>query len=184
MKKNETVKSIIMRCMVMRLDEEESLAYLKEHEYDLSRAQFYRIKKNIRDTRFERLSEIAKGFIDHHLERMDTLDLVNREMWQKYRKGDYKALDALSKIAETQPLISNYYDATKMVIEDQEAKIKGEREWKKHMHPPKGMNKVIMDDDGEFYWSKPDEDVMDVITKSDEEIAEFKKKYGLDKLKK
>ena len=116
MRQNETVKSIIMRCIGNATRRSESLAYLKEHEYDLSRAQFYRIKKNIRDTRFERLSEIAMGFVDHHLERMDTLDLVNREMWLKYRAGDYKALDALSKIAETQPLISNYYDATKIVV--------------------------------------------------------------------
>jgi hypothetical protein len=181
MSKNDSIKSLIMRCMIMRLDEKESLAYLKEQESEISSRQFYRITKNIRDTRFERLSEIAKGFVDHHLDQMDTLDLVNREMWQKYRKGDYKALDALSKIAETQPLISNYYDATKMVIEDQQAKIKGELEFQKHMHPPKGCRKVTVDEESEFYWSKSDEDV---ITKTDEEIAEFKKKWGLDKLKK
>jgi hypothetical protein len=173
MSKNETVKPLVMRCMVMRLDEREALEYIKEQGYDLSRAQFYRIKKNIRGSRFERLSAVAKGFVDHHLERMDTLDLVNREMWQKYRKGDYKALDALSKIAEAQPLISNYYDATKMVIEDQEAKVKGEREWKKYMKQTEAMNKVTMDEDGDLCW-----------TKTDEEIAEFKKKWGLDKLKK
>ena len=66
-----------MRCMIMRLDEKESLAYVNEQGYDISRAQFYRVKKKIKDSRFERLSQIAKGFVDHHLERMDTLDLVN-----------------------------------------------------------------------------------------------------------
>ena len=173
-----------MRCMVMRLTERESLEYFKEQGYDISCRQFYRIKKNIRESRFERLSEIARGFVDHHLERMDTLDLVNREMWQKYRKGDYKALDALSKIAEAQPLISNYYDATKLVYEDQQAKIKSDLEWKRTMHPPKGMNTVKVDEDGEFYWAKPGEDFPHEIAKADEEIAEFKKKWGLDKLKK
>lgn len=34
-----------MRCMVMRLDERESLAYIKGQGFDLSRARFYRIKK-------------------------------------------------------------------------------------------------------------------------------------------
>ena len=53
-----------MRCMVMRLTEKESLDYFKEQGYQISCRQFYRIKKNIKESRFERLSEIAKGFID------------------------------------------------------------------------------------------------------------------------
>ncbi len=92
----------------MRLDERESLAYIKEQGYGLSRAKFYRIKRKIHDSRFERLSQIAKGFVDHHLERMDTLDLIHHEMWACYRSGHLKSLDALSKIAEAQVILSNY----------------------------------------------------------------------------
>jgi hypothetical protein len=143
MKENDSVKSLVMRCMVMRLTEKESLEYFKEQGYEISSRQFYRIKKNIRESRFERLSEIAKGFIDHHLQRMDTLELVNYEMWRKYRAGDYKALDALSKIAEAQPLISNYYDASKMVMENEIDRIN------KEVGKPR---KVTMDKDGELYW--------------------------------
>jgi hypothetical protein len=40
-------------------------------------------------------------------------------MWVSYRKGDYKAMDALSKIAEIQPIVSNYFDASKLVMEDE-----------------------------------------------------------------
>jgi hypothetical protein len=162
MSKNETLKPLVMRCMVMRLDEKEALDYIQEQGYDISRAQYYRIKKNIRDTRFERLSEIARGFTDHHLARMDTLELVNREMWRKYRAGDYKALDALSKIAETQPLISNYYDATKFVVEDHQAKIKRDEEFREHLNPPPVMNHVKVDDKGDFYWTEPGEDTPDI----------------------
>ena len=129
--------------MVMRLTEKESLDYFKTQGYDISCRQFYRIKKNIRESRFERLSEIAKGFVDHHLERMDTLDLVNYEMWRKYRQGDYKALDALSKIAETQKILSQYYDASKMVMENEIERIR------KEVGNPR---KVSMDGDVELYW--------------------------------
>ncbi len=138
-----------MRCMVMRLDEKESLAYLEEEGYDISRAQFYRIKKNIQDSRFERLSEIAKGFVDHHLERLGTLELINYEMWRKYRQRDYKAMDALSKIAETQPILSSYYDASKLVMEDEIERIR------KETGQPR---KVTMDKDGELYWEDNDND--------------------------
>ncbi len=41
------------------------------------------------------------------------------------------------------------------------------------MKQTEAMNKVTMDEDGDLCW-----------TKTDEEIAEFKKKWGLDKLKK
>jgi hypothetical protein len=177
MKENDSLKSLVMRCMVMRLTERESLEYFKEQGYEISSRQFYRIKKNIRESRFERLSEIAKGFIDHHLQRMDTLELVNYEMWRKYRAGDYKALDALSKIAEAQPLISNYYDATKLVVEDHQAKIREDKEFREHLNPAPGMNHVKVDDKGDFYWAEPGEDIMDVVSKTDKEITEFKKKY-------
>lgn len=152
-----------MRCMVMRLTEKESLDYFKEQGYQISCRQFYRIKKNIKESRFERLSEIAKGFIDHHLQRMDTLELVNSEMWRKYRAGDYKALDALSKIAEAQPLISNYYDATKLVVEDHQAKIREDKELRERLNPPTGMNHVKVDKKGDIYWAEPGEDVRDII---------------------
>ena len=130
MKQNDSLKSLVMRCMVMRLTEKESLDYFKEQGYEISSRQFYRIKKNIKESRFERLSEIAKGFVDHHLERLDTLELINHEMWASYRKGDYKAMDAISKIAEIQPIISNYFEASKFVMENEIDRKRKEIGWK------------------------------------------------------
>ena len=80
-------------------------------------------------------------------------------MWRKYRAGDYKALDALSKIAEAQPLISNYYDATKLVVEDHQAKIREDKELRERLNPPTGMNHVKVDKKGDIYWAEPGEDV-------------------------
>jgi hypothetical protein len=116
--------------MLMRFNEKESLEYVNEQGYELSRAQYYRIKKRIQDSKFDRLNQIAKGFVEHHLERLDTLELINHEMWASYRKGDYKAMDALSKIAEIQPIVSNYFEASKMVMEDEIDKKRKEIRWK------------------------------------------------------
>lgn len=116
--------------MLMRFNERESLDYVKEQGYQLSRAQYYRIKKRIQDSKFDRLNQIAKGFVDHHLERLDTLELINHEMWASYRKGDYKAMDALSKIAQIQPIVSSYFDASKMVMEDEIERTRKETRWK------------------------------------------------------
>ena len=116
--------------MLMRFNERESLDYVKEQGCQLSRAQYYRIKKRIQDSKFDRLNQITKGFIDHHLERLDTLELINHEMWTSYRKGDYKAMDALSKIAQIQPIVSSYFEASKMVMEDEIDRMRKEIKWK------------------------------------------------------
>jgi hypothetical protein len=163
-----------MRCMVMRLDEKESLEYVKEQGFDLSRAQYYRIKKKIHDSRFDRLFRIAKGFVDHHLERMDTIDLVHHEMWTSYRKGDYKAMDALSKIAEIQPIISNYFDASKLVMEDEIERTKKE-----------GQDVETKKQYNEWRQRYPESTHLDpcdigLPVKTEAEAAAFRKRWKLD----
>lgn len=104
--------------MVMKLSEKESMEYLKDRGFKISTQHFYRLKKQIRESRFDRLTLIAKSkFVDQHLERIDQLELINSEMWACYRNKDYKAMDALLKIAELQTYISPYYDASRYVME-------------------------------------------------------------------
>ena len=115
----ERVKPYIIQCMAMNLSEEESLAYLKDRGFKISWQYFYRLKKRIKESRFDRLALIAKSqFVDQHLERIDQLELVNQEMWKCYRNKDYKAMDALIKIAELQTYISPFYEASKWVMEE------------------------------------------------------------------
>lgn len=104
--------------MVMKLSEVESINYLKDRGFKISSQHFYRLKKAIKESRFDRLTLIAKTqFVDQHLERIDQLELVNQEMWACYRNKDYKAMDALLRIAELQTYISPYYDASRYVME-------------------------------------------------------------------
>jgi len=115
----ERVKPFIIQAMAMNLSEEESLAYLKDRGFKISWQYFYRLKKRIKESRFDRLALIAKSqFVDQHLERIDQLELVNQEMWKCYRNKDYKAMDALIKIAELQTYISPFYEASKWVMEE------------------------------------------------------------------
>ena len=115
----ERVKPFIIQAMAMNLSEEESLAYLKDRGFKISWQYFYRLKKRIKESRFDRLALIAKSqFVDQHLERIDQLELVNQEMWKCYRNKDYKAMDALIKIAELQTYISPFYEASNWVMEE------------------------------------------------------------------
>jgi hypothetical protein len=118
MYRKERVKPFIIQCIIMRLSEEVSINYLKDRGFKISTQYFYKLKKSIKETRFDRLSLIAKSqFVDQHLERIDQLELVNQEMWKCYRNKDYKALDALLKIAELQTYISPFYQASMYVME-------------------------------------------------------------------
>ena len=57
----------------------------KDRGSNISIQYLYKLKKSIKESRFDRLNLIAKSqFIDQHLERIDQMELVNQEMWSKY----------------------------------------------------------------------------------------------------
>jgi DNA-binding ferritin-like protein len=127
---------LIIQTMVMRLSEKESLDYLAERGCKVSVQHLYRLKKAIQDSRFDRLSLIAKSqFVDQHLERIDQLELINSEMWALYRneKDNFKKAMILEKIAELQKYISPYYDASRYVMEQS---IRQENETKQDQSLP------------------------------------------------
>jgi hypothetical protein len=106
--------------MAMGLSEKDSMQYLSERGFNISIPQFYILKRKIKQSRFDRLSLIAKeGFVDQHLERIDQLELINKEYWKLYNaeKDNFKKALILEKIAELQTYISPYYDASRYVME-------------------------------------------------------------------
>jgi hypothetical protein len=106
--------------MAMGLSENKSLSYLKDNGFEISANHLYRLKRKIQASRFDRLSLIAKqGFVDQHLERIDQLELVNKEYWKLYNaeKDNFKKALILEKIAELQTYISPYYDASRYILE-------------------------------------------------------------------
>ena len=118
--KNDSIKPLIIQTMIMRLTQNESMQYLHDKGFEISVPQFYRLKKTIQQSRFDRLSLIAKTqFVDQHLERIDQLELINSEYWKLYRetKDTFKKALILEKIAELQTYISPYYDASRYILE-------------------------------------------------------------------
>ena len=116
----DSVKPFIIQTMVMKLSERESLSYLQDKGFKISVPYFYKLKRKIQESRFDRLNLIAKqGFVDQHLERIDQLELINKEYWKLYNdeKDNFKKTLILEKIAELQTYISPYYDASRYVME-------------------------------------------------------------------
>jgi hypothetical protein len=114
-------EKMVVHCTIMRLKENEALEYLRDNGREISRMTYYRIKARVEQKKLQRLHEIAKiGFIDQHLERIDQLELIQREMWKNYylEKSHFKKVVILEKIASVQPYLSAYYEATKMVMKE------------------------------------------------------------------
>src|SRR5918911_2240555 len=114
-------EKMVVNCTIMRLKENEALHYLKSNGYEMSRMTYYRIKSRVEEKKLARLHEIGKiGFVHQHIERIDQLELIQREMWKLYdqeKEPRHKAA-ILEKIANVQPYLSAYYEATKMVIKE------------------------------------------------------------------
>ena len=99
----------------------EAKAYLDGKGYQMSLKQYDRIKKSIIGDRHKRINEIANtGFIDAHLEAIDTFLEIKRQMWINYHNEQhpYKKVEILTQIANLQPYINEYYASTKDVITD------------------------------------------------------------------
>lgn len=121
-KKTKTtgIEPYIIDCMAMNLHENQALKYLDDNGFDISRAEFYRLKNEVKESTEERLNLIAsKEFLSQHLERIDTLRTILKEMWANYHleKNPTKRVQILEKIEENQLYLSSYYDSTRYVLQ-------------------------------------------------------------------
>lgn len=116
-------EQLVLHTMRMRLSTLEALAYLKANNNEMTERNYFYIKKKLEERKLHRLYEIAKiGFVDQHLERIDQLELIQKLMWQNFHleQDPYKKNRILKDIAEIQPYLSAYYEATKWVMENKE----------------------------------------------------------------
>lgn len=118
--KTTGIEPYIIDCMAMNLHENQALKYLDDNGFDISRAEFYRLKNEVKESTEERLNLIAsKEFLSQHLERIDTLRTILKEMWANYHieKNPTKRVQILEKIEENQLYLSSYYDSTRYVLQ-------------------------------------------------------------------
>jgi hypothetical protein len=116
----------IIDCMCLNFSEHEALTYLEEKGFEISLRTYYRLKNEVKESTHERLNLIASiEFLTQHIERIDMLRTIFKEMWANYHveKNPFKKVQILEKIEENQVYLSSYYDSTRYVLE-QAAKSK------------------------------------------------------------
>jgi hypothetical protein len=73
----------------MRLNEKQSLEYLREVGFDIGPATLYREKRKVENLKLKRLYHIAQiKFQDQHLDRIDNTELCLRLMWENSQIND------------------------------------------------------------------------------------------------
>lgn len=109
----------VLQTMTMQMSPKRALEYLKETGIDISERTYFRCKKRVEETKWQRLYRIAEQFTDQHLQRIERLQLIESLMWKQYydEKSPYKKVDILTSIVNMQPFLSNYYGATRFVLE-------------------------------------------------------------------
>ena len=118
--KTTGIEPYVIECMCLNISEKESLAYLDDRGYKISPADFYRIKNEIKSNTQQRLNLVAsEEFLSQHIERIDMLKTIQKEMWANYHleKNPSKRASILMQIAELQQYLSSYYDSTRYVLQ-------------------------------------------------------------------
>ena len=110
----------VIETIRMRLNEKQSLEYLKEVGFDIGPATYYREKRKVESMKLKRLYHIAKiGFQDQHLDRIDNTELCLKLMWENYHleRDPFKRFQMLKDIILVQPYLSAYYETTKLIFD-------------------------------------------------------------------
>ena len=118
--KTSGIEPYVIECMCLNISEKESLQYLDDRGYKISPAEFYRIKNEIKSNTQQRLNLIASSeFLESHMERIDMLKTIQKEMWANYHleKNPSKRADILMRIAELQKYLAQIYDSTRYVLQ-------------------------------------------------------------------
>ncbi|MBI3639327.1 MAG: hypothetical protein HY223_03335 [Thaumarchaeota archaeon] len=113
---------LIIQTQIMRLPLAKALPWLEVHGYKISTSGYYRELDKIKNSVDKRSMEIAQtGFLEQHMARIDTLLVIEREMWDNYHsiEDPFKRILAAKTIAEMQPYLAGAYNKTRAVMEKQ-----------------------------------------------------------------
>jgi hypothetical protein len=111
----------VLETVKMRLTEKEAIKYLSTYGFEISDTTWYREKNKLEKMKLERLYHIAKfRFDEQHLERIDTLEVVQKMMWRNViqEEDPCKRNQILKDIVSMQQYLSAYYETTKEVMKE------------------------------------------------------------------
>jgi len=119
---------LIRQTLAMRLSEKNSLEWLKAHGHEISRSTYWRRAGRIKASSGKRKFQIMQeGLLAQHIERIDQLETILKISWENFHRAQVKnpigAQRILDSITNIQPMLSQYYEETQYVVENEKADI-------------------------------------------------------------
>ena len=116
-------KSLVIQTMAMRMDAPEAIKWISARGHKICKDTYYKDIKKLSTRGQKRKFELmGEGLWVQHLERIDTLEIIIKLSWENYHhltreKNWLQSQKVLDAIADMQPLLSQYYEASQGVIE-------------------------------------------------------------------
>ena len=118
------LEQLILRCIVMRFSEKESLAYIADNYKKIESTRYYEIKRTLADKLVEEGYRITSknGLYEQHMMRIQTLETIEKEQWKLYKLEPKPFLKSaiLERIQNLQVYLSSAYDYIRAIIKNQE----------------------------------------------------------------
>ncbi len=118
------LEQLILRCIVMKFTEKESLAYIKSNHKPIEMSRFYEIKKTLKDRINQEGYKITSqnGLFEQHMMRIHTLETIEKEQWINYHIETKPILKStiLERIQNLQVYLSSAYDYIRAIIKNQD----------------------------------------------------------------
>jgi len=118
------LEQLILRCIVMRYSEKESLAYIQDNYKKIESTRYYEIKRTLKDKLLEEGYRITSknGLFAQHMMRIQTLETIEKEQWKNYKAEPKPFLKSaiLERIQNLQVYLSSAYDYIRAIIKNQE----------------------------------------------------------------
>lgn len=114
---------MVVATKIIGYKEGRALTYMKDHDHEMASSTYYRILGQVEGKTRQRLYEIGRSMKELHMQRIDEIEKVRTEMWDRYevaKKNDEKPLEAvkiLKEIKEVQPYLSAYHESTRDILE-------------------------------------------------------------------
>ena len=121
----------VISTKAMRYTTDEALVYLKLQGYKMEKSNYYKILGHISSETRKNAFEIAKSFLEDHINTVHELESIKNQMYQQVVLADKPAdkVMILAKITETMiPYISAYREATKEIISKVKKEIGSQKE--------------------------------------------------------
>ena len=118
------LEQLILRCIVMRFSERESLVYIADNYKKIESTRYYEIKRTLADKLVEEGYRITSknGLYEQHMMRIQTLETIEKEQWKLYKSEQKPFLKSaiLERIQNLQVYLSSAYDYIRAIIKNQE----------------------------------------------------------------